>query len=95
MAYLPNTNVLRTRFVQRDGQWELIDFAPRLPKDWGEEAPIRLHRLLRPLGGRLRLIVDFDPRLNYGRGPTRTLVHTTAWRCRARAGRSSCRPTCP
>ena len=74
MAYLPNTNVLRTRFVQREARWELIDFAPRLPMDWSEEAPIRLVRLLRPLEGRPRLSIDFEPRLNYGRGPTRTVV---------------------
>jgi GH15 family glucan-1,4-alpha-glucosidase len=74
MAYLPNTNILRTRFQAPEGQWEMLDFAPRLPKDWGEDMPIRLHRLIRPLSGRVRLTVDFDPRLDYGRGPTRTLV---------------------
>jgi GH15 family glucan-1,4-alpha-glucosidase len=74
MAYLPNTNILRTRFTQGDGRWELIDFAPRLPKDWGEEGPIRLIRLLRPVGGRVRLSIDFDPRLDYGRAPTRTVT---------------------
>lgn len=73
-AYLPSTNILRTRFQDGEGQWEIIDFAPRLPRDWGEEAPIRLHRLIRPLGGRVRLTVDFDPRLDYGRGPTRSLA---------------------
>jgi len=78
MAYLPNTNILRTRFDQPGGSWELIDFAPRLPKGWGEEGPIRLIRLLRPLSGRVRLSVDFDPRLDYGRGPTRTLTRHDA-----------------
>jgi GH15 family glucan-1,4-alpha-glucosidase len=74
MAYLPNTNILCTRFIQEEGSWELVDFAPRLPKGWGEETPIRLTRLLRPLGGRIRLSIDFDPRLDYARGPTRTLA---------------------
>ncbi|HJW73226.1 MAG TPA: glycoside hydrolase family 15 protein [Geothrix sp.] len=74
MHYLSNTNILCTRFVLEDGSWELIDFAPRLPKNWGEDAPIRLTRLLRPLEGRIRLSVDFDPRLDYGRDPTRTLA---------------------
>ncbi len=74
MGYLPNTNILRTRFDQGEARWELIDFAPRLPKDWGEEGPIRLIRLLRPLGGRVRLSIDFDPRMDYGRGPTRPLT---------------------
>jgi GH15 family glucan-1,4-alpha-glucosidase len=74
MGYLANTNILRTRFTQEEGSWELIDFAPRLPKCWNEEAPIRLVRLLRPLGGRVRVSIDFDPRLDYGRDPTRILV---------------------
>ena len=74
MTYLPNTNILSIRFHQDDGWWELIDFAPRLPKCWSEEAPVRLVRLLRPLGGSVRVSVDFDPRLDYGRGPTRILV---------------------
>ena len=74
MGYLPNTNILCTRFTREDGSWELIDFAPRLPKGWGEETPIRLTRLLCPLSGRIRLAIDFDPRLDYGRGPTRTLT---------------------
>ncbi|BDU74309.1 glycoside hydrolase family 15 protein [Mesoterricola silvestris] len=73
-AYLPNTNVLRTRFQDGEGRWEILDFAPRLPKAWGVEAPIRLHRVLRPLSGRVRLSIDFDPRLDYGQGPTRSLV---------------------
>jgi GH15 family glucan-1,4-alpha-glucosidase len=74
MEYLPNTNILRTRFAHGEASWELIDFAARLPKGWGEEGPLRLIRLLRPLGGRIRLSVDFDPRMDYARGPTRTLA---------------------
>jgi GH15 family glucan-1,4-alpha-glucosidase len=74
MAYLPNTNILRTVFRREEASWELIDFAPRLPRDWGEEGPIRLTRMLRPLAGRVRISVDFDPRLDYGRGTTRTLA---------------------
>lgn len=74
MSYLPSTNILCTRFTHQDGAWELIDFAPRLPQGWGEEAPIRLTRLLRPLGGRVRLSIDFDPRLDYARSVTRSIT---------------------
>ena len=74
MSYLANTNILCTRFSHQDARWELLDFAPRLPKGWGVEAPIRLLRLLRPLGGNVRLSVDFDPRLDYGRGPTHIMA---------------------
>ncbi len=86
MSYLPNTNILRTQFTNEDGAWELIDFAPRLPRGWGEEAPIRLTRLLRPLGGRVRLSIDFDPRLDYARGPTQTLTLHDCLEVRGRGG---------
>lgn len=86
MTYLPNTNILRTRFTNGDGAWELIDFAPRLPRGWGEEAPIRLTRLLRPLGGRIRLSIDFDPRLDYARGSTQALTHHDCIEVRGRGG---------
>jgi GH15 family glucan-1,4-alpha-glucosidase len=74
MEYLPNTNVLRTVFEQGESTWEVIDFAPRLPKGWSTEAPIQFCRLLRPLAGVVKLSVDFDPRLDYGRGPTRLIL---------------------
>nr|WP_320133840.1 glycoside hydrolase family 15 protein [uncultured Holophaga sp.] len=71
MDYLPNTNVLRTRFEHNDSGWELIDFAPRLPREWTVSVPIQLCRILRPLHGTVRISVDFDPRLDYGRSETR------------------------
>ncbi len=74
MAYLPNTNVLQTVFSHEDGAWEIIDFAPRLPHGWGVEAPIQFCRLLRPLQGPVKLSIDFDPRLDYGRGTTRLVA---------------------
>jgi len=77
MDYLSNTNVLRTTFEQGESTWEIIDFAPRLPKGWGIEAPIQFCRLLRPLHGVVKLSVDFDPRLDYGRGTTRQVLQHT------------------
>ena len=78
MAYLSNTNVLRTRFLGQDGSWEVLDFAPRLPKGWSVDAPIQVVRVLRPLHGLNRLRVDFDPQLDYGRGDTRLIPRTDA-----------------
>ncbi len=86
MNYLQNTNILCTRFTNEDGAWELIDFAPRLPRGWGEETPIRLTRLLRPLGGRIRLSIDFDPRLDYARGPTQIVTLHDCLEVRGRGG---------
>lgn len=67
MAYLPNTNVLRTVFHRGDARWELIDFAPRLPRGLSVDVPLQVIRVLRPLRGTVRLRVDIDPRPEYGR----------------------------
>jgi GH15 family glucan-1,4-alpha-glucosidase len=76
LGYLRNTNVLRAHFTNGDAEWELLDFAPRLPDGWGVDTPIRIVRLVRPLKGTLRLQVDFDPRLDYGRSHTDLLPHS-------------------
>ena len=39
-----------------DGVCELLDFAPRLPAGLGVNAPIEVHRLLRPLQGAPRIV---------------------------------------
>ncbi len=66
-TYVRNTNVLVTHFVADDDEWEVVDFAPRIPAGLTVQVPIELVRLVRPLRGRPRLIVDFDPRPDYGR----------------------------
>jgi GH15 family glucan-1,4-alpha-glucosidase len=77
LTYLPNTNVARTEFRHGDQQWEVLDFAPRIPQGLGVEVPIEIVRLVRPLGGHPLLSVDFAPRPDYGRGRGE-LVQTTA-----------------
>jgi GH15 family glucan-1,4-alpha-glucosidase len=67
LRYLPNTNVLSTRFDDGDASWEVIDFAPRIPEGLGVRAPIEIVRVVRPLRGEPRLRVDFDPRPDYAR----------------------------
>ncbi|MEB2284864.1 MAG: hypothetical protein B6D46_14915 [Polyangiaceae bacterium UTPRO1] len=67
LDYLPNTNVVRIRFVEDDAAWEVIDFAPRIPRGLDVDVPIEIVRLVRPLRGLPRLRVDFDPRPDYAR----------------------------
>ena len=76
--YVPNTNVLTTRFERGDAAWEVIDFAPRLPSGWGVAAPVRVVRIVRPIRGVVRLRVDFDPRLDYARGTTTLAARGTS-----------------
>ena len=76
LSYVPNTNVLVTRFEHKDTCWELLDFAPRIPEGLTVLAPIKIVRLLRPIKGRPRLRVDFDPRPDYARAKVQ-LMQTT------------------
>jgi len=66
MRYVRNTNMLMTRFEDESGAWDLFDFMPRIPDGLRHQAPLRVIRLLRPVSGRPRVTVDFDPRPNYG-----------------------------
>jgi GH15 family glucan-1,4-alpha-glucosidase len=67
LRYLPNTNVLSTRFEVDGCAWEVIDYAPRIPDGLGVKVPIEIVRIVRPLAGHPKLRVDFDPRPDYAR----------------------------
>jgi GH15 family glucan-1,4-alpha-glucosidase len=67
IEYLANTNVARTVFAEGAFEWEVIDFAPRIPEGLGVHVPRELVRLIRPLVGEPRLAIDFDPRPDYAR----------------------------
>jgi GH15 family glucan-1,4-alpha-glucosidase len=65
--YLRNTNVLATRFADESAAFEVIDFAPWIPRPIGHDAPAELIRLIRPLRGAPLLRIDFSPAPDYGR----------------------------
>ncbi|NOT28568.1 MAG: glycoside hydrolase family 15 protein, partial [Acidobacteria bacterium] len=67
MGYVRNTNVLRTRVTSADGDFDIFDYAPRIPSGLGVEAPIEIHRVLFPRRGNPRFRVRFDPRPDYAR----------------------------
>ncbi|PZR11869.1 MAG: glucoamylase [Archangium gephyra] len=71
--YVRNTNVLRGVFESGDASWEIIDFAPRMVKGHGYDAPVELVRIVRPLKGAPRIVVEFDPRPDYARVTPRLL----------------------
>jgi GH15 family glucan-1,4-alpha-glucosidase len=76
LKYLTNTNVLTSTFAKDETSWEVIDFAPRIPKGLEVRVPIEIVRIVRPIKGQPRLSVDFDPRPDYGRAKVE-LVQTT------------------
>jgi GH15 family glucan-1,4-alpha-glucosidase len=64
--YLPDTNVLITRFLMPDGVGEVQDFVP--PPRTGEAA--HRHRVIRrvvAVRGLIRFVVDVAPRFDYAR----------------------------
>jgi len=64
--YLPDTNVLITRFLMPDGVGEVQDFMP--PAQTGGAA--HRHRIIRrvlAVRGRMRFVVDVAPRFDYAR----------------------------
>jgi GH15 family glucan-1,4-alpha-glucosidase len=71
--YLPDTNVLITRFLTPDGVGEVQDFMP-IQRGVG----VHRHRLIRrALGvrGEMRFRVEVQPRFNYGRDAHETIFH--------------------
>jgi len=72
--YLENTNVLRTVFTGPDGEFELLDFAPRFFQFDRHFKPLMLVRILRPLSGEPRARLRCVPTYDYG------LVEARSWR---------------
>lgn len=66
--YLSGTNILRTVFENPESAFEVIDFMPRYHTRSSEcYMPPEVYRVLRPLKGRPRLKINYDPRPNYAR----------------------------
>ena len=66
--YVPDTNVLLTRFVSRDGAAEVTDF---MPHPEAEAAPAcTLIRMLRVTRGEVGFALRCGPRFDYGRAMT-------------------------
>ena len=64
--YMTNTNILVTRFNCSDGEFEVIDFAPRFSLFERFHKPLMLFRKVKILSGAPQIVVKCDPRGNYG-----------------------------
>ncbi len=70
--YFPDTNVLITRFLSREGVVEVIDFMP-IARTPAEQHEHRLVRRVVGIRGEVRMRVAVEPRFDYGR-----CAHTTS-----------------
>ncbi|MGE3609812.1 MAG: glycoside hydrolase family 15 protein [Bacteriovoracaceae bacterium] len=64
--YIENTAVLVTTFYCEDGEFEVIDFAPRFPMFDRFHKPLQFFRKLKRIKGQPRIQIICDPRGNYG-----------------------------
>ena len=65
--YYPDTNVLITRFLGPDGVAEVIDFMPT-------DEPGTLVRRVIGIRGDVRMVIEVEPRFDYGRAEHETVV---------------------
>ncbi len=72
--YMPETNVLLTRFLRQEGVGEVIDFMPVREKK-GEQSEWVVHeivRIARAVRGEVRFHLECAPAFNYARSPHQT-----------------------
>ncbi len=72
--YLPDTNVLITRYLTPDGVAEVQDFMP-IEGVRGRRHRHRLIRRVLGVRGQMHFRLDFQPRFNYGRDDHETFFH--------------------
>lgn len=65
--YLPNTNLLETKFRTSSGVFRVVDFAPRLIQYDRAFRPVQLHRIVEPLEGTPRIRVVCEPKLGWSK----------------------------
>lgn len=71
--YVENTAILVTHFICEDGEFEVIDFAPRILAHNRYHKPLQFFRKVKRLKGQPRIKVKCDPRGDYGK--TKPTVH--------------------
>lgn len=72
--YLPNTNVLETRFAREDGAFRVLDFAPRFTQHDRSFRPTKIVRIVEPIDGMPRIRVRCEPILGWSRAQPRREV---------------------
>jgi GH15 family glucan-1,4-alpha-glucosidase len=66
--YLPDSNVLVTRFLSRDGVGEVVDFMPVQDASRGRKTR-QIVRVVRAVRGAVRFRLECQPAFDYGRRP--------------------------
>ena len=67
LRYLPSTNILETVFETPTGHFRVIDFIPRFLQHGRAFRPTQLIRIVEPIDGTPRVVVQCDPRLGWSK----------------------------
>ena len=79
--YLPDTNVLVTRFLTPDGVGEVVDFMPIHPsRQKPDREDHRVIRLVRGVRGEIPFRLDCEPAFDYGRRSAKLLRNSSGYR---------------
>lgn len=74
-VYLENTCIVSTRFESKQNAFEVLDYMPRYLKDNGEyHSPPELTRVIRHIKGNPTCRIQYNPRLEYSMGETKSYV---------------------
>lgn len=74
-SYLWNTNILSTTFTSDEGSFQVIDFMPRYLDQMGNYfCPTDVVRFVRLISGQPKVSIDYQPRLQYARHQTKTVI---------------------
>ncbi len=83
-TYVPNTNILSTRFRTPTGELTLTDFMPLSGDESYSDCPHEIHRIVRCSGGTVTVRCIFQPRMDYAR--TETTLTAVNGSVKARGG---------
>lgn len=64
--YVENTAILVTHFVCEDGEFEVVDFAPRFSSHSRYHKPIQFFRKIKRIKGQPRIKIKCEPKGDYG-----------------------------
>ena len=66
-SYVDNTNILKTTFDTPSGKFQVVDFAPRFEQSNRMFRPTQIFRIVEPLEGSPRVLVQCEPRLGWSK----------------------------
>jgi GH15 family glucan-1,4-alpha-glucosidase len=76
-SYIYKTNILVTKFYRGNDRFEVVDFMPRYQSEEnGYYSPPDVIRFVKYISGKPVFRVKYDPKLEYAKYPTKTIINT-------------------